>query len=54
MTLFLPFFSGEVVGELSSGLDSSSYLVHCSKSREVVVVGNSNGPGGLAVFGITE
>jgi len=42
--------SGSIVGELCSGLDSSSYMLHCSKSREVVVVGNTKGPGGMAVY----
>ena len=54
MDLKFPCFSGEVVGLLSSGLDNSNFLVHCSKSREVVVVGNSKGSGGLAVFGVSE
>eukprot|EP00092_Neocalanus_flemingeri_P024317 GFUD01026373.1.p1 GENE.GFUD01026373.1~~GFUD01026373.1.p1 ORF type:complete len:860 (+),score=265.23 GFUD01026373.1:148-2580(+) len=44
---------GKVVGEISSGLDNSNYLVHCHKTRQVVVVGNSKGKGGLAVFAAT-
>jgi len=42
--------SGDVIGEISEGLDNSNYLVHCSKSRQMMVVANNNGPGGLAVF----
>ena len=47
---YFPPFSGGIVGELCSGLDSSNYLLHCSKSREVVVVGNNKGAGGIAVY----
>ena len=50
MILPILTFSGRVVGELSVGLDKSSYMVHCSMSREMVVVGNSKGQGGLAIF----
>ena len=46
--------SGHVIGELSSGLDYYNYLVHCHKSRQVVVVGNNKGPGGLAVFSVPD
>merc|ERR1719470_673875 len=42
--------SGRVVGELSSSLDKSNFIVHCSKSREMVVVGNSKVQGGMAIF----
>jgi hypothetical protein len=34
----------------SSGLDSSNYMLHCSKAREVVVVGNTKGPEGMAAY----
>ena len=43
-------FSGRVVGELSGSLDKSNYMVHCNKSREMVVVGNSKGQGGCAIY----
>ena len=46
-------FSGKVVGKLISGLDSPTYLVHCHKTCQMVVVGNNKGPGGLAVFKVT-
>jgi len=42
--------SGSVIGGISEGLDNSNYLVHCSKARQMVVVANNNGPGGLAVY----
>merc|ERR1719318_1480155 len=42
--------SGRVVGELSVSLDDANFMVHCSKSREMVVVGNSKGQGGMAIF----
>ena len=29
-------------------------MVHCHKTRQVVVVGNSKGPGGLVVFKMAE
>ena len=45
--------SGQVVGQLHKELDNSCYLVHCHNTRQVVVVGNNKGDGGLAVFKAT-
>jgi len=45
--------SGKVVGELSTGLENPTYLIHCNKTCQMVAVGNSKGPGGLAVFKVT-
>jgi len=41
--------SGEVAGEVGAELGTSS-LVHCHKSRQMIVVGNSNEQGGIGVF----
>ena len=38
------------MGELSGSLDKSNYMVHCNTSKEMVVVGNSKGQGGIAIF----
>ena len=40
--------SGQVVGKLSRALDNTCYLVHCHNTRQVVMVGNTRGDGGLA------
>jgi len=46
--------SGRIVWELTEGLYNTRYLVHCSQSRQMVMVANSRGPGGLAVFKVEE
>ena len=47
-------FSGKVVGELSTGLENPTYLIHCNKTCQMVAVGNSKGPGGLVVFKVWD
>ena len=42
--------SGQVMGKLGRALDNTCYLVHCHNTRQVVMVGNNKGDGGLAVF----
>ena len=40
--------SGQVVGKLEMALYNTCYQVHCHNTRQVVMVGNNKGDGGLA------
>ena len=45
--------SGEVVSELSEGLDNHNYVIECHKDRNWLVVGNARGPGELLVYRVS-
>merc|ERR1719186_1695768 len=42
--------TGGVVAEIHEDLDNLTYLLHCHKSRNWVVVGNARGPGDLVIY----
>ena len=39
---------------MREGLDNTAYLLHCSRARQMMVVGNNKGAGTLAVFKLPE
>ena len=42
--------SGQVVSEISEGLDGCNYLIECHKERNWLVLGNARGPGDLLIY----